>query len=106
MTIQKLTETAAFIKAHSKTKPRIGIILGSGLGHFVQHMKIEASFSFDQIPHFIPPTVDGHSGNLILNLLRYPHSLYNEDFLLSFNLFDNKYLFRLILSRSPSSSIF
>lgn len=66
MTIQKLTETAAFIKSHSKTKPRIGVILGSGLGHFVQHMNVEASFPFSQIPHFIPPTVDGHSGNLIL----------------------------------------
>ena len=66
MTIQKLTETAEFIKLNSKTKPRIGIILGSGLGHFVQHMNIEATIPFQQIPHFIPPTVDGHSGNLIL----------------------------------------
>jgi purine-nucleoside phosphorylase len=66
MTIQKLTETAEFIKLNSKTKPRIGIILGSGLGHFVQHMNIEATIPFHKIPHFIPPTVEGHSGNLIL----------------------------------------
>jgi purine-nucleoside phosphorylase len=69
MTIRKLTETAEFIKLNSKTKPRIGIILGSGLGHFVQHMNIEATIPFHKIPHFIPPTVEGHSGNLILGTI-------------------------------------
>ena len=63
--IEKLTETINFLKTKVKTKPRIGVILGSGLGHFVQHMQIEASFPFNSIPHFIPPTVEGHSGNLI-----------------------------------------
>ena len=69
MTIQKLTETAEFIKLNSKIKPRIGIILGSGLGHFVQHMKVEATIPFHKIPHFIPPTVEGHSGNLIMGTI-------------------------------------
>ncbi len=69
MTIQKLTETAEFIKLNSKIKPRIGIILGSGLGHFVQHMTVEATIPFHQIPHFIPPTVEGHSGNLIMGTI-------------------------------------
>ncbi len=63
--IQKLTETVSFLKSKTKIKPRIGVILGSGLGHFVQHMSVEASLSFNEIPNFIPPTVEGHSGNLI-----------------------------------------
>ena len=63
--IQKLTDTINFLKPRIKNKPRIGIILGSGLGHFVQHMNIEASFPFHEVPNFIPPTVEGHSGNLI-----------------------------------------
>lgn len=65
MVIEKLTETVSFLKARVKTKPRIGVILGSGLGHFVQHMQIEAAIPFGDVPHFIPPTVEGHSGNLI-----------------------------------------
>lgn len=65
MVIQKLTETVNFLKSKIRTRPRIGIILGSGLGHFVQHLQIEAAFPFGDIPHFIPPTVEGHSGNLI-----------------------------------------
>ncbi|MFN3453974.1 MAG: purine-nucleoside phosphorylase [Pseudobdellovibrio sp.] len=65
-TVQNITETVAFIKSQSKVKPRIGVILGSGLGHFVQHMNVETTFPFQSLPHFIPPTVEGHSGNLIL----------------------------------------
>lgn len=63
--IQKLTETVGFLKLKTKNKPRIGVILGSGLGHFVQHMQVEATIPFQDIPNFIPPTVEGHSGNLI-----------------------------------------
>ncbi len=63
--IQKLTETVNFLKSKAKTKPRIGVILGSGLGHFVQHLQVEAAIPFSEIPNFIPPTVEGHSGNLI-----------------------------------------
>lgn len=65
-TVHKITETVAYIKNSSNVKPKIGIILGSGLGHFVQHMNIECSFPFHSLPNFIPPTVEGHSGNLIL----------------------------------------
>ena len=63
--IQQLTETVNFLKQRIKSKPRIGVILGSGLGHFVQHLQIEAAFPFAEVPNFIPPTVEGHSGNLI-----------------------------------------
>ena len=65
MVIEKLTETVNFLKSRVKTKPRIGVILGSGLGHFVQHMQIEVAIPFGDVPNFIPPTVEGHSGNLI-----------------------------------------
>ena len=65
-TVKKITETVAFIKNTSKLKPKVGVILGSGLGHFVQHMNVESSFPFHSLPNFIPPTVEGHSGNLIL----------------------------------------
>lgn len=65
MVIEKLTETVNFLKSKTKSKPRVGVILGSGLGHFVQHMQIELTLPFHDVPNFIPPTVDGHSGNLI-----------------------------------------
>lgn len=50
-------------------KPRIGVVLGSGLGAFVREIKVETTIPFRDIPHFIPPTVEGHSGNLIFGKL-------------------------------------
>lgn len=65
MTINKLTETVNYLRSKTNIKPKIGIILGSGLGSFVNEVKVEAKFPFQEIPHFMPPTVDGHQGNLI-----------------------------------------
>lgn len=66
MLLEKLTETVSYIRSKSSIKPKVGIILGSGLGAFVQHIKVEAKIPFHEIPHFFPTSVEGHSGNLIL----------------------------------------
>lgn len=65
MVIQRLQETVSYIRSKTSAKPRIGIILGSGLGAFVREVQVETSLSFQEIPNFLPPTVEGHSGNLI-----------------------------------------
>lgn len=65
--IQKnLEESAAYIRSRSQLKPRMGIVLGSGLGAFVDQIEIETTLAYDEIPGFIPPTVEGHGGRLIL----------------------------------------
>lgn len=65
--IQKnLEESAAYIRSRMSQKPRMGIVLGSGLGAFVDQIKVEATIPYDEIPGFIPPTVEGHGGRLIL----------------------------------------
>lgn len=67
MTIQKnLEESAAYIRSRSQLKPRFGIVLGSGLGAFVDQIEIETTLPYDEIPGFIAPTVEGHGGRLIL----------------------------------------
>lgn len=63
--IEKLQQSVDFIKSHGNFKPRVGLVLGSGLGAFVKEIKVEKSFSFNEIPHFAPTTVEGHKGNLI-----------------------------------------
>lgn len=63
--IEELQESVSFIRSRYPTKPRIGVILGSGLGAFVKDLEIEGTLSFKDIPNFMPPTVEGHSGNLI-----------------------------------------
>jgi purine-nucleoside phosphorylase len=48
----------------------MGIVLGSGLGAFVNHMEIEATFPYDEIPGFHAPTVEGHNGRLLLGTVK------------------------------------
>lgn len=63
---ENLQQSVDYIRKHSKLKPRMGIILGSGLGAFVKHIQIETSLPYDEIPSFVAPSVDGHQGRLIL----------------------------------------
>ena len=66
MVQDRLKETVEFIRSRSDLKPRIGIVLGSGLGAFVERVKVEQAFPYDEIPSFNAPTVEGHHGSLIL----------------------------------------
>jgi purine-nucleoside phosphorylase len=52
--------------ASADFKPQIGLILGSGLGSFVNQIEITASISFDELPGFPTAGVGGHAGQLIL----------------------------------------
>lgn len=65
LVFEKLQETVSFIRSKTAAKPKIGIVLGSGLGAFVKEVTVETTIPFRDIPHFIPPTVDGHQGNLL-----------------------------------------
>lgn len=60
-----LKETVSFLKESTKLRPQKSLTLGSGLGKFVDEVTIEKSIPFHKIPHFSPPTVEGHSGNLV-----------------------------------------
>lgn len=68
-TPEKLQAAATFLKPHIGTAPKIGVVLGSGLGNFVQELTIKKEIPYDQIPHFPVSTVDGHSGQLIFGTL-------------------------------------
>ena len=58
------------IKVISKTAkgftPQVGLILGSGLGQFCEHVEVVASIDFDELPGFPLPGVSGHAGKLLL----------------------------------------
>ncbi len=67
--VESLESSVAYIRAicpPSKLKPRIAVVLGSGLGSFVNQVDVEAAIPYTEIPGFIPPSVDGHKGRLIL----------------------------------------
>lgn len=61
-----LEESAAYIRSRSNIRPKIGIVLGSGLGAFVEKIQVDTSLSYEEIPGFIAPTIEGHGGRLLL----------------------------------------
>lgn len=61
----KVEETVGFLKARIKNKPAIVIILGTGLGGFIESIAVDTRISYDEIPNFPRSTVPGHRGNLI-----------------------------------------
>ena len=67
--IDQLNETVAFIREKYKAEPETGIVLGSGLGNFLSELEIEASISYQDIPHFPFSTVEGHAGKLVFGEL-------------------------------------
>lgn len=66
MLFQRLEEAALHIKKARDTRPRIGVVLGSGLGAFVDQIEGKVVLPYDEIPHFKKTTVEGHEGRLIL----------------------------------------
>lgn len=67
--VDKIKEAAAFIKSFYSPAPEIGIVLGSGLGNFVEEMSVQKEIYYAGIPHFPVSTVEGHSGKLIFGEL-------------------------------------
>ncbi len=63
--LEKLQDTVSYIRSKTSEKPKIGVVLGSGLGSFVKELSVDCTLPYKDIPHFSPPTVEGHSGNLI-----------------------------------------
>ena len=50
----------------SRVTPRVAIVLGSGLGSFAERVKKPVAIAYTDIPHFPQPTVEGHSGRLVV----------------------------------------
>ena len=57
---------ARYITARAKMRPRVGIILGSGLGEVVSQLENARHLPYSKIPHFQRSTVAGHAGEMLL----------------------------------------
>jgi purine-nucleoside phosphorylase len=61
----RIQETATYIRQHITNMPKVGIILGSGLGQLAEIIEKEAVLAYGSIPNFPVSTVKGHGGELI-----------------------------------------
>ena len=67
--LQKIQETAEFLKSKMRTSPETAIILGTGLGSLVNEITEKYEIEYKDIPNFPLSTVEGHSGKLIFGKL-------------------------------------
>jgi len=65
----KITKSVEFINQKSKIKPKIAIILGTGLGRLAEDIEEKEIIPYSEIPNFPISTVQSHSGNLVLGKL-------------------------------------
>jgi purine-nucleoside phosphorylase len=57
---------AAYIRSQTNLRPRIAVVLGSGLGGFADELEDAVKLSYTDIPDFPHSTAEGHAGNLVL----------------------------------------
>ena len=67
--LEKIKETAEYIRSQMTTQPHIGIILGTGLGNLATQITDRLEIPYQSIPNFPVSTVEGHSGKLIIGKL-------------------------------------
>jgi len=63
---EKASRAAKFIQSKTKLRPKVGLVLGSGLGAFADELASAIKIPYDRIPGFPRSTVDGHAGRLVI----------------------------------------
>jgi purine-nucleoside phosphorylase len=61
-----LRGAVAVVREHSSLEPEVGVVLGTGLGALADRMDVEASIPYERLPGVPVPTVESHSGRLLM----------------------------------------
>jgi purine-nucleoside phosphorylase len=69
MDFDKIINACDFLKAKYKHTPKLGLILGSGLGVLADEIENPVKIPYQDIPDFPVSTVEGHAGQLVLGRL-------------------------------------
>lgn len=62
---EQIEQTASFLKDKIGIQPKVGLILGTGLGALSKSIEQTACISYEEIPHFARSTVQSHQGELL-----------------------------------------
>ena len=62
--VARLEETVSAVRARVKLEPRVGVVLGSGLGPFADGLADLVKIPYAELPHLPSSNVVGHAGNL------------------------------------------
>lgn len=64
--LTKINETCQYLQQKGFDNAHTGVVLGTGLGSFINHIQITAQVGYEEIPHFPHATVESHKGQLIV----------------------------------------
>jgi purine-nucleoside phosphorylase len=67
--VQQIQDVVDFLEPRMSVRPEIAIILGSGLGAFVDRLENATRIPYSDIPHFERPAVEGHEGHIYFGKL-------------------------------------
>ena len=66
---EKLEKCYEYYRSVTDFVPKVGLILGSGLGGYAKNMKVEKEIPYRDIPGFPVSTVQGHDGRFLLGYI-------------------------------------
>jgi purine-nucleoside phosphorylase len=70
MNYDAIKEAASYVKSKYEDTPKIGLILGSGLGVLADEIENPVKIPYNEIPNFPVSTVEGHAGQLVIGTLK------------------------------------
>lgn len=69
-TVQQISEAATAVEARFEVRPKVGVILGSGLAGLARQIESPTTIPYAEIPHFPKQTTAlGHRGELVVGEL-------------------------------------
>jgi purine-nucleoside phosphorylase len=66
---EKIINASQFLKERINEEPKLGLILGSGLGILADEIENPVKIPYSDIPDFPVSTVEGHAGQLVFGTL-------------------------------------
>jgi purine-nucleoside phosphorylase len=72
-TLEQIDQVANAVRDKINVKPRVGLILGSGLNDLAASVEDAVTIPYGDLPHWPVSTVQGHAGRLVVGELERQH---------------------------------
>lgn len=69
ITLNQIDEAVRSVSNQTRHQPRIGLVLGSGLGELAESVEQADRIPFQNLPHWPVSTIQGHKGQLVIGKL-------------------------------------
>lgn len=66
---EQVAEASDAVRSRWAVRPRVALVLGTGLGGLASQIAAEAQIPYGEVPHFPVPTVQTHTGQLVCGRL-------------------------------------